>query len=49
MAVSVGPVIEEPLGIVISRGRGEDPQPAFWAYVWGEEEKAVKTVEKKRR
>jgi hypothetical protein len=41
MSVSVGPVTEEPLGIVISRGQGEDPRPAFWAYVWGEEEKKV--------
>lgn len=41
MPVSVGLETEEPLGIVISRGQGEDPRPAFWAYVWGEEEKKV--------
>ncbi|MGQ0714504.1 MAG: hypothetical protein ACT4PJ_12355 [Gemmatimonadaceae bacterium] len=27
--------IEEPLGIVISRGSREVPPPAFSAYVWG--------------
>jgi hypothetical protein len=42
MAVAVRPETEEPLGIVISRGGGDDPRPAFWAYVWGEEEKKVK-------
>lgn len=25
----------EPVGIVISRGRRDEPTPAFWAYVWG--------------
>jgi hypothetical protein len=38
VAVSVRPVTEEPLGIVISRGRPDEPRPAFWAYVWAEEE-----------
>ena len=38
MAVSVRPVTEEPLGIVISRGRPDEPRHAFWAYVWAEEE-----------
>lgn len=42
VAVSVRPVTDEPLGIVISRGRGDDPRPAVWAYVWGEEEKGEK-------
>jgi hypothetical protein len=28
-------MIEEPVGIVISRGTREEPAPAFWAYVWG--------------
>jgi hypothetical protein len=26
----------EPMGIVISRGRAEDTEPRFVAYVWGE-------------
>jgi len=25
---------EEPIGIVISRGKREETPPAFWAYVW---------------
>ncbi|HEX6535098.1 MAG TPA: hypothetical protein VF041_10895 [Gemmatimonadaceae bacterium] len=25
----------EPVGIVISRGKRDEPAPAFWAYVWG--------------
>ncbi len=28
-------VVEEPVGIVISRGTREEPTPVFWAYVWG--------------
>ncbi len=28
-------VAEEPIGIVISRGKREAPSPAFAAYVWG--------------
>ena len=27
--------VEEPVGIVISRGSREEPPPAFSAYVWG--------------
>jgi hypothetical protein len=27
--------VEEPLGIVISRGSREEPPPAFSVYVWG--------------
>ena len=42
VAVTVRPVTDEPLGIVISRGRDSDPRPAVWAYVWGEEEKGEK-------
>ena len=38
VTVAVRPVTEEPLGIVISRGRGDEPRPTFSAYVWGEEE-----------
>jgi hypothetical protein len=26
---------DEPVGIVISRGKRDEPAPAFWAYVWG--------------
>ena len=26
---------DEPIGIVISRGKRDEPAPAFWAYVWG--------------
>ena len=26
---------EEPFGIIISRGKREEPPPLFWAYVWG--------------
>ena len=26
---------EEPLGIIISRGRREEPVPTFSAFVWG--------------
>lgn len=26
---------EEPIGIIISRGRREEPVPAFSAFVWG--------------
>lgn len=26
---------EEPMGIVISRGKRDEPMPAFRAYVWG--------------
>lgn len=29
-------VSEEPMGIVISRGKREDVPPTFWAYVWAE-------------
>lgn len=25
----------EPVGIVISRGKRDEPAPMFWAYVWG--------------
>ena len=25
----------EPMGIVISNGKRDEPSPAFWAYVWG--------------
>ena len=28
----------EPVGIVISRGRDDDSEPRFAAYVWGETE-----------
>ncbi len=28
-------VTNEPIGIVISRGRRDEPMPAFTAYVWG--------------
>lgn len=27
--------VEEPMGIVISRGKRDEPAPAFRAYVWG--------------
>ncbi|HEX6966447.1 MAG TPA: hypothetical protein VF166_11650 [Gemmatimonadaceae bacterium] len=26
---------EEPIGIVISRGKRDEPPPVYWAYVWG--------------
>jgi hypothetical protein len=26
---------EEPFGIIISRGKRDEPAPVFWAYVWG--------------
>ena len=26
---------EEPFGIIISRGKRDEPPPVFWAYVWG--------------
>ncbi|HEU4564858.1 MAG TPA: hypothetical protein VFS05_09430 [Gemmatimonadaceae bacterium] len=29
------PVAEEPIGIVISRGKRDEPVPALTAYVWG--------------
>ena len=29
-------VLEEPIGIVISRGSRAEPPPRVWAYVWGE-------------
>ncbi|HSC33374.1 MAG TPA: hypothetical protein VLD17_16730 [Gemmatimonadaceae bacterium] len=25
----------EPVGIVISNGKRDEPTPAFWAYMWG--------------
>jgi len=25
----------EPIGIIISNGDREEPQPFFWSYVWG--------------
>jgi hypothetical protein len=28
-------VSEEPIGIIISRGRRDEPVPAFSAFVWG--------------
>lgn len=28
-------VKEEPMGIVISRGKRDEPPPVYWAYVWG--------------
>ncbi|HEY9479946.1 MAG TPA: hypothetical protein VIP79_07635 [Gemmatimonadaceae bacterium] len=28
-------MIEEPIGIIISRGRRDEPVPAFSAFVWG--------------
>lgn len=28
-------VKEEPIGIVISRGKRDEPPPVYWAYVWG--------------
>lgn len=31
-----GVVLEEPIGIVISRGSRAEPPPRVWAYVWGE-------------
>jgi hypothetical protein len=35
MSVSSRPKArEEPVGIVISQGRREDPPPAFRAYIW---------------
>lgn len=27
--------VQEPLGIVISRGTRDEVSPTFWAYVWG--------------
>lgn len=27
---------EEPIGIIISRGRRDEPVPAFSAFVWGD-------------
>lgn len=35
---------EEPIGIVISRGKRDEPAPAFRAYIWGpapEEEMSI--------
>jgi hypothetical protein len=29
-------VSEEPIGIIISRGRRDEPIPAFSAFVWGD-------------
>jgi len=29
-------VTEEPIGIIISRGRRDEPVPAFSAFVWGD-------------
>ena len=28
-------VTAEPIGIIISRGKRDEPTPLFWAYVWG--------------
>jgi len=33
--ISKPTVTEEPIGIVISRGKRDDPPPVCWAYVWG--------------
>lgn len=30
-----GVQVEEPMGIVISRGSRAEPAPRVWAYVWG--------------
>ena len=35
MASTRVPVAEEPFGIIISRGKRDEPAPLFWAYVWG--------------
>jgi hypothetical protein len=29
------PDADEPIGIVISRGKRDEPMPAFTAYIWG--------------
>ncbi|MBK8250648.1 MAG: hypothetical protein IPK85_25105 [Gemmatimonadetes bacterium] len=29
---------DEPVGIVISGGSLPEPEPRFWAYVWGQQE-----------
>ena len=34
-APNIAAELEEPIGIVISRGRRDEPTPAFAAYVWG--------------
>ena len=34
-APSVVAGLDEPIGIVISRGKRDEPTPAFSAYVWG--------------
>jgi hypothetical protein len=41
---------EEPIGIIISRGRRDEPVPAFSAFVWGipEAEQGVRAGVKPR-
>ncbi len=39
--------IEEPVGIVISRGSRDEPPPAFSAYVWGPAPEPEPTPESK--
>ena len=34
-APTVAAELDEPIGIVISRGSRDEPTPAFAAYVWG--------------
>jgi len=44
------PLDEEPIGIIISRGRSEQPSPRFSAYVWGaDEEPELSPVEAKAK
>jgi hypothetical protein len=35
MASAQAAASEEPFGIIISRGKRDEPAPLFWAYVWG--------------
>jgi hypothetical protein len=44
------PLDDEPIGIIISRGRNEHPAPRFAAYVWGvAEEPELSPVEAKAK
>ena len=39
--------LEEPLGIIISRGDPAEPHPIFWGYIWGPAPEPVAEVKSK--
>jgi hypothetical protein len=38
--------MDEPLGIIISRGDRKETKPVFWAYVWGPAPEPMQDTEK---